>query len=183
MFYSSLSNPTPISLDLYWRLLENQLNLIALFSLTSSTVPLSSLEAAFTVFVTLLARCLLKLIFPTTPWHSLWIREVLHFVKLERIRCIIRVYESWTPHPHPLMIGRYFRNIKIVTWQAAARPSTITLCFGILSHYIFSFYYWVILCPQSLVLKSTVLSPVFVLYYLLSCLPLAPSGLSLLYWQ
>lgn len=60
--------------------------LIALFGVTPPTVSISSLETKLTAFVTLLARrlILLKWKSPTPPSHTLWLREVLNFVKLEK---------------------------------------------------------------------------------------------------
>ncbi len=62
----------------------------ALFGVSLPMVPLSSLEAAFIAFVTLLARrlTLFKWKCPTAPSHTVWIKEIFNCVNLEKIRCI-----------------------------------------------------------------------------------------------
>lgn len=78
--------------------------MIALFGTSPPTISLSSSEAAFVAFVTLLARrlILLKWKSPIPPSHTLWIREVLHSITLEKIRCVLRgslrkFFRMWDP--------------------------------------------------------------------------------------
>ena len=78
--------------------------MIALFGVCPSIIKLSSLEAALVAFVTLLARrmILFRWKSPTPPSHALWIKEVLNFVKLEKIRCVLRgslrkFHKTWDP--------------------------------------------------------------------------------------
>ena len=76
----------------------------ALFGVTSPTLSLSSVEAAFVAFVTLLARRLILFRWksPTPPTHTSWIKDILNYVKLERIRCLLngslkKFYKMWDP--------------------------------------------------------------------------------------
>ena len=64
----------------------------ALFGVIPPTMSVSSSEAAFIAFVTLLARRLILLRWksPTSPSHTSWLKNVLGYVKLERIRCLLR---------------------------------------------------------------------------------------------
>lgn len=76
----------------------------ALFGVCPPTIQLSPLEAAFIAFVSLLARrmILFRWKSPTPPSHTLWIKEILNFVKLEKIRCVLRgslrkFHKTWDP--------------------------------------------------------------------------------------
>ena len=63
----------------------------ALFGVIPPTMSLSSVEVAFIAFVTLPARhfILLRWKSPTSPSHTLWINNVVNYVKLERIRWLL----------------------------------------------------------------------------------------------
>ena len=76
----------------------------ALFGTPPSTIPPSSSEATFIAFVTLLARRLILLRWKssTPPSDTLWIKEILNLVKLEKIRCVLRellgkFHKMWDP--------------------------------------------------------------------------------------
>lgn len=59
---------------------------IALFGTISPSLNIPKYKSDFVAFLTLLARCLILLnwISPKHPTHSLWIKDVFHFVKLEK---------------------------------------------------------------------------------------------------
>lgn len=63
-------------------------SLVALFGATSSITLLSSTERSFIAFGSLLARCLILLKWKsiTPPDHCHWVRDVLYFARLEKIR-------------------------------------------------------------------------------------------------
>lgn len=65
---------------------------IALFVATSDVLLLSSGNRSFIAFVTLLARRLILLKWKSAipPLHSHWVRDVLHFANLEKIRYLLR---------------------------------------------------------------------------------------------
>lgn len=76
----------------------------ALFGTPPPPVPPSSSDATFIAFVTLLARRLILLRWrsPSPPSHTLWIKEILNHVKLERIRCVLsgslrKFHKIWDP--------------------------------------------------------------------------------------
>ena len=78
--------------------------LTALFGVVPPEMSLSTSEKAFIAFVTLLARRLILLRWksPTSPSHTIWIKDVLNHMKLERIRCLLggsmkTFDEVWTP--------------------------------------------------------------------------------------
>ena len=65
---------------------------------------LSKYKAHLIAFTTLLARrlILMKWKSPAPPSHIHWIRDVLHFIKLEKIRCTLRgsvskFEDTWAP--------------------------------------------------------------------------------------
>lgn len=76
----------------------------ALFGVTPVTMPLSAELKIFIAFVSLLARRLILLNWksPTPPSHIHWIRDVLYFAKLEKIRHLLRGsqeknFKTWDP--------------------------------------------------------------------------------------
>lgn len=78
--------------------------LTAIFGAPPSTVPSTSSEAEVIGFVTLLARRLILLRWksPHAPSHTLWIKDVLNLLKLERIRSCLRgsiedFHRKWEP--------------------------------------------------------------------------------------
>lgn len=66
--------------------------LTALFGVTPTELVLPRYKADLIAFTTLLARrlVLLKWKHPTSPSHSVWLRDILYFIKMEKIRCVIR---------------------------------------------------------------------------------------------
>ncbi len=78
--------------------------LTGLFGIVSPTCSLSPHNVALIGFVTLLTRriILAKLKSPTPPPHSLWKKDILQFVKLEKIGSVLRgslrkFYKTWDP--------------------------------------------------------------------------------------
>ena len=123
---------------------------IALFGVSPPSIPFSSSESAFISFVTLLARrlILLKWKSPTPPSHTLWIREVLTYVRLEKIRCVLKgslrkFYKTWDPFfvyvreldfpAIPEWLTTYFSDLIVETWQFLDWPMAsillLKICF------------------------------------------------------
>ncbi len=65
--------------------------LTALFGILPPTLQLPKYEADFVAFVNLLAKCLILLRWksPVPPSHSSWIKDILHFVRMEKLRCTV----------------------------------------------------------------------------------------------
>ena len=65
---------------------------ISVFGVTPSNSGLSKHHSDFIAFSTLLARRLILFVWKLTtpPSHSHWVREVMAFLKLEKIRCTIQ---------------------------------------------------------------------------------------------
>ncbi len=77
-------------------------SITALFCTLPLSVRCSGYKADFVTFVSLLARrqILLHWKLSASPTHSLWINDVFHFIKLERIRYSLRgssknFYQIW----------------------------------------------------------------------------------------
>ncbi|KAA0701525.1 LINE-1 reverse transcriptase -like protein [Triplophysa tibetana] len=76
----------------------------ALFGVLPPTLQLPKYKADFVAFISLLARRLILLRWksPAPPSHSSWIRDILQFVKLEKVRCSIhgslaKFNKTWDP--------------------------------------------------------------------------------------
>lgn len=87
----------------------------ALFGVFPLTLKLPKYKSDFVAFVSLLARSLILLEWksPAPPSHSSWIRDMLQFVKLEKVWCTIhgslaRFNKTWGPFLHML---RLFQSI------------------------------------------------------------------------
>ena len=81
----------------------NPTALTACFGVPPTTLPLPRYKADL-VALTLLARRLILLPWKssTLPSHSMWIKDILYFIKMEKIRCIAkgstaRFYKTWGP--------------------------------------------------------------------------------------
>lgn len=78
--------------------------LIALFGVAPQTMNLSNYKCNMLAFCTLLARRLILFRWkdPLPPTHSLWVKEVMQYLKLEKIRyslqgSVLRFYATWQP--------------------------------------------------------------------------------------